>query len=58
MLRPLAGGECSGADPSCRKCTVDGASMDCHRVLRVMEMGAAVRCPDDDCGARTVTIST
>ena len=56
MLRSLSG-ECSGADPSCRKCTLDGASMDCHRVLRVMEMGAAVRCPNDDCGARAQTVT-
>jgi hypothetical protein len=41
MLRALAGGECSGADPNCRKCFIDGASMDCHRVAHLLDIGAA-----------------
>lgn len=39
------------------RCTLDGISIDCGWAMRLMESGAAVPCPNNDCGPRTVTVN-
>jgi hypothetical protein len=52
MLSALAEGGCSAGNPACRRCALDGFEMDCERVSHLIEIGAAVACPEGDCGAR------
>lgn len=34
------------------RCTLDGISIDCGWAMQLMDSGAAVQCPDNDCGPR------
>ena len=43
------GGECI-----CPRCYADGIEIDCRIAGMMVEGGAAARCPNDDCGPRTI----
>jgi hypothetical protein len=43
------GGQCI-----CPRCFADGIEVDCRIAAMLVERGAAARCPDDDCGPRTI----
>ena len=43
------GGQCA-----CPRCFADGIEIDCRIAGMMVEGGAAARCPDDDCGPRTI----
>lgn len=39
------------------KCSLDGMSIDCGFAMQLLDSGAAVQCPNNDCGPRTVTVT-
>lgn len=39
------------------KCSIDGAGIDCAWAYRLLWSGAAVGCPDNNCGPRVVTLT-
>ena len=39
------------------RCVLDGIAVDCGFAFQLMDMGAAVQCPNNDCGPRVVTVS-
>lgn len=57
MLYPLFDGGCSSLNPTCRQCFLDGFAIGCDRAMHLMDIGAAVPCPNNDCGPRVTTIT-
>jgi YD repeat-containing protein len=50
-----SGSSCSGADPNCMTCYLDGIEQpDCGHVAQLIAAGAAEQCPDNDCGPRSI----
>jgi hypothetical protein len=39
------------------RCVLDGIAIDCGFASQLMNSGAAVQCPNNDCGPRTVTVT-
>ncbi len=39
------------------RCVLDGIAVDCGFASQLMHSGAAVQCPNNDCGPRTVTVT-
>jgi hypothetical protein len=47
-------GGCTGT-PCAQGCYVGGFALDCGMVTALLESGAAVPCPDNNCGPRNIT---
>jgi hypothetical protein len=57
MIGGLGGGGCSSSNPNCRRCFLDGFEIDCERAMFLADVGSALRCPNNDCGARIQTVT-
>jgi len=57
-LVPIGAGWGGGGGSSAMRCNLDGVEIGCGWVMQMMDIGAAARCPNDDCGPQRRELTT